>query len=62
MDRIPADGAQIRLMQAQAGPFRHEIKHEISEADRFLLRGRLRAALHGGKNFGFAFIRVIRLV
>ena len=39
MDRIPADGAQIRLLQAQAGPFRHEIKHEISEADRSLLRG-----------------------
>lgn len=50
MDRIPADGAQVRLLQAQAGPFRHEIKHEISEADRFLLRGRLRAALRVDPN------------
>ena len=50
MDRIPADGAQIRLLQAQAGPFRHEIKHEISEADRFLLRGRLHAALRVDPN------------
>lgn len=50
IDRIPADGAQIRLLQAQAGPFRHEIKHEISEADRFLLRGRLHAALRVDPN------------
>ena len=50
MDRIQMDGAQIRLLQAQAGPFRHEIKHEISEADRFLLRGRLRAALQVDPN------------
>ena len=43
-------GAAVLVTQSSAGALRHELKHEISQADRFLLRSRLRAALHPDPN------------